>query len=311
VLEAFAPVCEGRGDPERAARYRSEVARLRSMLELAWDGDWYLRGYFDDGTPLGSAHNVECRLDSLPQSWAVLSGLANPRRAERAFDAVRAHLVRRPLGLILLLTPPFDRAEPDPGYIRGYPPGLRENGGQYSHAAMWVVLALAKMGAGDEAVEMFHLLNPINHAREPATAERYGGEPYVLAADVYAHPTHVGRAGWTWYTGSASWMYRAGIEGILGIERRGDRLHIDPCIPTAWPSCTVTWTRGATVWEIVVENPEGRCRGIAVVELDGRPIDPAAIPCPDDGRRHRLRVILGTAQSVEPPARQSGAAPGS
>ena len=293
VLRTFADLCEQRGDRERAARYRGEVTRLTAMLELAWDGDWYLRGYFDDGTPLGSARNSECRLDSLPQSWAILSGLAPVRRAEQAFDAVRAHLVRRPLGMILLLTPPFDRAEPDPGYIRGYPPGIRENGGQYSHAAMWAILALARIGAGDEAVEMFHLLNPINHSREPAAVQRYGGEPYVLAADVYSHPMHAGRAGWTWYTGSASWMYRAGLEGILGIERRGDRLIVDPCLPTSWPSCSVVWTRGATEWEITIENPAGRSRGVTRVELDGRPIDPDAIICRDDGGRHQLRVVLG------------------
>jgi cyclic beta-1,2-glucan synthetase len=295
VLRTFADLCTARGDHERAARYRAEIARLTSMLELAWDGDWYLRGYFDDGTPLGSARNSECRLDSLPQSWAILSGLVPARRAEQAFDAVRAHLVRRPLGMILLLTPPFDRAEPDPGYIRGYPPGIRENGGQYSHAAMWAILALTRIGAGDEAVEMFHLLNPINHSREPAAVQRYGGEPYVLAGDVYGHPMHAGRAGWTWYTGAASWMYRAGLEGILGIERRGDRLIIDPCLPTSWPACSVVWARGTTEWEITIENPAGRSRGVATVELDGRLIDPEAIVCPDDGGRHRIRVVLGTA----------------
>ncbi len=295
LLRTFADLSDARGDHERAARYRAEVSRLGSMLELAWDGDWYLRGYFDDGTPLGSARNLECRLDSLPQSWSVLSGLVPARRAERAIDAVRAHLVRRPLGLILLLTAPFDRAEPDPGYIRGYPPGIRENGGQYSHAAMWVVLALTKIGAGDEAVEMFHLLNPINHAREAAAAQRYGGEPYVLAGDVWSHPLHAGRAGWTWYTGSASWMYRAGLEGILGITRRGDRLIVDPCLPTSWPSCSVVWTSGSTEWEIVIENPAGRSRGVAFMELDGRPVAADAITWRDDGGRHRLRVVLGTA----------------
>ncbi len=307
VLRTFADLCEARGDRERAARYRGEVGRIASMLELAWDGAWYLRGYFDDGTPLGSAHSAECRIDSLPQSWAILAGLTSARRAEQALDAVRAHLVRRPLGLILLLTPPFDHAEPDPGYIRGYPPGLRENGGQYSHAAMWTILALARLGAGDEAVEMFHLVNPINHARERATAERYGGEPYVLAGDVYSHPMHTGRAGWTWYTGSAGWMYRAGLEGILGIERRGDRLHVDPCLPSAWPSCTVVWTHGRTIVEITIENPHGQCRGVGRAELDGRVVSADAIPWVDDGQRHHVRVVLGTADDAAPPLRQGGA----
>jgi cyclic beta-1,2-glucan synthetase len=307
VLRTFADHCARRGDRERAARYGNEVRRLSAMLDLAWDGDWYLRGYFDDGTPLGSARNAECRIDSLPQSWAVISGLVPPRRAERAFDAVRALLVRRALGLILLLAPPFDRAEPDPGYIRGYPPGIRENGGQYSHAAMWTLFALARMGAGDEAVEMFHLLNPINHTRELGGVQRYGGEPYVLAGDVYSHPAHAGRAGWTWYTGAAGWMYRAGLEAILGIERRGDRLRIDPCLPSAWPSATVVWTRGRSRVVITIENPEGRTRGVATIELDGRVVAPDAIACPDDGAEHHIRVVLGTARAREASARRSGA----
>ena len=193
------------------------------MLELSWDGGWYRRAYFDDGTPLGSVQNDECRIDSLTQSWAVLSGAAEPRRAERAMDAVRAHLVRRDAQIVLLLTPPFDRTPHDPGYIKGYLPGIRENGGQYTHAALWAVIALARLGLGDEAMELFHMLNPINHTRTAEGVERYRGEPYVVAADVYAHPMHVGRGGWTWYTGSAGWMYQAAIEGILGLRRTARR----------------------------------------------------------------------------------------
>jgi cyclic beta-1,2-glucan synthetase len=294
VLRKFGEICTARADVGRAAQYRSELARLGPMLELAWDGEWYRRGYFDDGTPLGSAQNEECRIDSLPQTWAVLSGLAPPRRAEQALDAVRTHLVRRPQGLILLLTPPFDRAEPDPGYIRGYPPGIRENGGQYTHGAIWTVLALTRMGAGDEAVEMFHLLNPLNHARDGASAHRYGGEPYVVAGDVYSHPMHAGRAGWTWYTGSAAWMYRAGLEGILGIELAAGQLAVRPCIPASWPSCSVTWTRGATRLEILIENPYHRTRGVLLAELDGRPVDASAVPVPGDGGAHRLRIVIGS-----------------
>jgi cyclic beta-1,2-glucan synthetase len=207
---------------------------------------------------------------------------------------VRTHLVRRPQGLILLLTPPFDRAEPDPGYIRGYPPGIRENGGQYTHGAIWTVLALTRMGAGDEAVEMFHLLNPLNHARDGASAHRYGGEPYVVAGDVYSHPMHAGRAGWTWYTGSAAWMYRAGLEGILGIELAAGQLAVRPCIPASWPSCSVTWTRGATRLEILIENPYHRTRGVLLAELDGRPVDASAVPVPGDGGAHRLRIVIGS-----------------
>ena len=205
------------------------------MLERTWDGEWYRRGYYDDGSPLGSAQNEECRIDSIAQSWAVLSGAVPQRFADRAMDAVRAHLVRRGHRLLALLTPPFDRSAQEPGYIKGYPPGVRENGGQYTHAAVWTVMAMARLGYGDEAVELFHMLNPVNHTRTAADVERYKAEPYVLAGDVFAHPAHAGRAGWTWYTGSAGWMYRAGLESILGLRRRGATFEIDPCIPAAWP----------------------------------------------------------------------------
>ena len=216
VLKEFADLCEKRRDLQRAQHYRSEAGWLTGMLELAWDGNWYRRAYFDDGTPLGSAQNEECRIDSLTQSWAVLSQGAEPRRAERAMEAVRANLVRREAQLVLLLTPPFDRMPHDPGYIKGYLPGVRENGGRYTHAALWTVIALARLGLGDEAMELFHMINPINHMRTADGLEKYRAEPYAVAADVYAHPMHIGRGGWTWYTGSAGWMYQAAIEALLG-----------------------------------------------------------------------------------------------
>ena len=246
-----------RGDRDRAARYRSETARLAVVLEQAWDGDWYRRGYFDDGTPLGSAQNEECRIDSIAQSWAVLSGAAPAARAERAMDSVRdasraARRARDPAARRRRST----RSPLDPGYIKGYVPGVRENGGQYTHAALWVVMAIARLGSGDEAVELFHLLNPVNHARTPADVARYKVEPYVVAADVYAHPPHVGRGGWTWYTGSASWMYRTGLEAILGLERRGATFSLNPCIPFAWPGFSIALRIGNTRYEIAVENPQ-------------------------------------------------------
>ena len=293
VLSEFAPLCAARGDHARAERYRSEATRLASMLELTWDGEWYLRGYYDDGTPLGSAQNAECWIDSIAQSWAVLSGAVPARFADRAMDAVRTHLVRRGPQLLLLLTPPFDQSAQDPGYIKGYPPGVRENGGQYTHAAVWLVMAVAKSGRGDEAVELFHMLNPINHTRTAADVERYKGEPYVMAGDVCAHHAHVGRAGWTWYTGSAAWMYRAGLESILGLRRRGSTFEIDPCIPSSWPEYTLVWRVGRTRYEIHVTNPERRCRGIGQAELDGVPVDPHAVPLVDDGGTHQVRLVLG------------------
>ena len=202
------------------------------MLELAWDGDWYRRAYFDDGTPLGSVQNEECKLDSLTQSWAVLRRAAQPRRAERAMNAVRAHLVRRDAQIVLLLTPPFDRMAHDPGYIKGYLPGVRENGGQYTHAAIWTVIALARLGMGDEAMELFHMINPINHMRTAEDTERYRAEPYAVAADVYAHPMHIGRGGWTWYTGSAGWMYQAAVQSLLGLRRNGATMSAEPLHPS-------------------------------------------------------------------------------
>ncbi|HQU34896.1 MAG TPA: protein ndvB, partial [Thermoanaerobaculaceae bacterium] len=300
VLGALAPLCEERGDAPRAARYRAERERLGTMLEQSWDGEWYRRAYFDDGTPLGSSQNDEGKIDSIAQTWAVLSGAAPRKRSERAMSAVRTHLVRRGSGVILLLSPPFDHTALDPGYIKGYIPGIRENGGQYTHAAAWVVLALARLGSGDEAVEYFHMLNPINHSRTASQVEQYKTEPYAIAGDVYDHPAHRGRGGWTWYTGSAGWMYRVGLEGILGLQRRGALFTVNPCIPSSWPTCSIEWRFENTHYTIVVENPERRCRGVAGVELDGSPADPAAIPLENDGSRHQVRVMLGAGRN-EPP----------
>ncbi len=293
VLDAFAPICARRDRPDLANRYRNEARWLNGMLELSWDGGWYRRAYFDDGTPLGSVQNEECKLDSLTQSWAVLSQTADPRRALRAMDAVRAHLVRRDAQIVLLLTPPFDRMAHDPGYIKGYLPGVRENGGQYTHAALWTVVALARLGLGDDAMELFHMLNPINHTRTPEDVERYRVEPYAVAADVYAHPMHVGRGGWTWYTGSAGWMYLAAVESLLGVRREGATFRIDPCIPAMWPGYVVDWRFGRTRFHISVTNPQHRCRGIRSVTLDGIAADPREIPLQDDGEAHDVLVVLG------------------
>jgi len=266
---------------------------MATMLEQAWDGDWYRRAYFDDGTPLGSAQSQECRIDAISQSWAVLSGTAPSRRAERAMDAVRMQLVRRDAGVIQLLAPPFDQAPLDPGYIKGYVPGVRENGGQYTHAALWTVMAIAHLGSGDEAVELFHMLNPINHTRTSADVERYQVEPYVVAADVYTHPAHIGRGGWTWYTGSAAWMYRLGLESILGLRRRGRTFAVAPCIPGSWNGFVVRWRHGRSLYEITIENPGRRNRGVAEAVLDGVRANARAIPLVDDGVVHRLRVVMG------------------
>jgi cyclic beta-1,2-glucan synthetase len=293
VLMELAPLCEARGDRPRAERYRQEAGRLATALQLAWDGEWYRRGYYDDGSPLGSAQNDDCKIDSVAQSWAVLSRAVPRRFAEQAMDAVRTHLLRRASGILTLLTPPFDQTAQDPGYIKGYPPGIRENGGQYTHAAVWTVMALAELGSGDEAAELFHMLNPLNRSRSAADVDRYKGEPFVVAGDVCAHPDHVGRSGWTWYTGSAGWMYRAGLESILGLRRHGASFEVNPCIPSSWPSYSIEWKFGGARYDILVSNPEGRCQGVLEARLDDTIVDARAIPLVDDSRIHSVRVILG------------------
>ncbi len=297
ILWEFARLADARGEHERAEMWRLHVSALKASLELkAWDGEWYRRAYFDDGTPLGSATNAECRIDSIAQSWGVISGAAEPARGARAMAAVEKYLVRRDDRLVLLFTPPFDHPSPDPGYIKGYLPGVRENGGQYTHGAIWSVLAFAALGDGDRAGELFSLLNPINHASTRAGVYRYKVEPYVVAADIYAEPPHVGRGGWTWYTGSAGWMYRAGIEWILGFRLRGTRLHLDPCIPCAWRSFEIKFRYHSSSYAIVVENPHGVTRGVSSVELDGVSLAGGSmhIELADDGATHRGRVVLGS-----------------
>ncbi|MGZ4805769.1 MAG: GH36-type glycosyl hydrolase domain-containing protein, partial [Ilumatobacteraceae bacterium] len=296
ALAAFVPIAEARGDDVRAENWRVHMKGLEQSLERdGWDGDWYRRAFFDDGTPLGSAMNAECRIDSIAQSWAVLSGAGDPARAARAMASVYEFLVRLGDGLVLLFTPPFDHSDVDPGYVKGYLPGIRENGGQYTHGAIWSVLASAALGDGDKAGELFTVLNPINHASTRAGVHKYKVEPYVMAADVYAEPPHVGRGGWTWYTGSAGWMYQAGIEWILGFRLRGTTLLLDPCIPRAWPGFQIDFRYHSAKYEIVVDNPRGVSRGVVSAELDGvtLPGDGASIPLTDDGVTHKVKVVLG------------------
>ncbi len=295
TIDMMAPLAESR-DPARAARWRLHAQSVRQAIETSgWDGAWYRRGTFDDGTILGSAASEECRIDSIAQSWAVLSGAADPERARMAMASMTEHLVRPDPGLALLFTPPFDRAPDDPGYIKGYPPGLRENGGQYSHAAMWAVLAQTRLGNGDAAGQLFAMLNPINHALTPAAADVYKVEPYVIAADVYSTAPHEGRGGWTWYTGSAGWMYRAGIEGLLGLNRAGTDLSLNPCFPKAWPRLSATVTLGDAQFAITILNPGGSGSGIAAAELDGVALavvkDGVTVPLRNGA--HKLTVTLG------------------
>jgi cyclic beta-1,2-glucan synthetase len=296
ALGAFAPVAKARGESARAARWSAHAAALKNALEQdGWDGQWYRRAYFDDGTALGSAMNDECRIDSIAQSWSVISGAADPARARRAMASADEKLVRRPDGLALLFTPPFNRTSLDPGYVKGYPPGIRENGGQYTHAAAWLAIAFAALGDGDKAAEVFSILNPVNRANTRAGVQRYKVEPYVVAADVYSVAPHTGRGGWTWYTGSAGWLYRAGIEAILGLRLQGAFIRLDPCIPKSWPRFEIVFKHRSARYEIAVENPAGVSRGVRSVALDGQTLPDGAerVPLVDDGRTHEVRVILG------------------
>ena len=294
VLIRFANLSILMGERKQAKEYQKQAQKLSQALEAqAWDGSWYHRAYDDDGKPLGSSVSQECQIDSLAQSWAVLSGAGDPLRTEQAMMSILEKLVRLDDQIILLFTPPFDRTERDPGYIKGYLPGIRENGGQYTHAALWTVWAFAMLGQGDRATALFQLLNPINHADTPEKVSRYRVEPYVVAADVYSSPPHVGHGGWTWYTGAASWMYRLGVEAILGLKRTGKTLQIDPCIAKEWKEYEVIYRHGETNFHIRVENPDGVNRGVKQVKLDGKPLLQKEVQLIDDHQDHQVVVLMG------------------
>jgi len=290
VLTQFAALARLRRDVAFHKRCLEEVVLLKQNIERSgWDGEWYRRAYFDDGSPLGSESNPECKIDSIPQSWSVLSGAGDAARSRLAMDAVEKHLVRRDHALIQLLDPPFDRSPLNPGYIKGYVPGVRENGGQYTHAAIWTTMAFAKLGDSRRAWELFAMINPIGHSSSPDQVATYKVEPYVVAADVYAAPPHAGRGGWTWYTGSAGWMYRLILESLLGLRLKGNELRIEPCIPTHWAEFKVHYRYRETVYHIAVfQNPAKG--GGASVTVDGATRQDGAIPLIDDGREHMVEV---------------------
>jgi cyclic beta-1,2-glucan synthetase len=277
----------------RAQEYSDAVERS------AWDGEWYRRAYFDDGSPLGSRTSDECKIDSIAQSWSVISGAGKPDRTRIAMQSLNKYLVREDARLIMLLTPPFDKTTHDPGYIQGYLPGVRENGAQYTHAALWAVLATALQGDGDRAFELFQMLNPITHSNSPEALDIYKVEPYVVAADVYTAAGHLGRGGWTWYTGSASWMYRVALEAILGFQQRGERLFIEPCIPASWKGFTIEYRFRSATYAITIDNPDGVQFGSVDLTVDGQSVDDA-IPLMDDGRTHDVRVLLRTSSTSSP-----------
>ncbi len=291
VLPSFAEHAEARGDSASADDFRARAVAYAAAVEAhGWDGAWYRRAYFDDGTPLGSAANAECRIDSIAQSWSVISGGRDRSRQEVAMRSLEEHLVLEDARLLKLLTPPFDVSPENPGYIKGYVPGVRENGAQYTHAALWAVLATALRGHGDRAFELYQMLNPLTHGGTPEGISTYKVEPYVVAADVYTTARELGRGGWTWYTGSASWMYRVGLEALLGLTKRGATLRIDPCLPEGWPEVTIEYRYGGSRYAIVVHTPARVRRNGADVTVDGRPLEGEVISLVDDGARHEVVV---------------------
>ncbi|PJA73836.1 glycosyl transferase [bacterium CG_4_9_14_3_um_filter_65_15] len=308
IIDGFVPLCEKRGDHDRAARYRAHRGHLTTALnDVGWDGSWYRRGYYDDGAPLGSSANSECRIDALAQAWSVLSGVAPADRAEQAMAALQEHLIDREHGLIRLLAPPFVDSPHDPGYIKGYVAGVRENGGQYTHAALWVIRALAEMGRRNEAADLLDMINPIRHTQTPEDVKLYELEPYVMAADVYGADPHIGRGGWSWYTGSSGWMLRVAYESILGLRPEGDTLVVKPCVPDSWPGYSLTWRipgPDETRYTITVDNPTGCSEAVVAVALDGSALDPvngsARLPLASDGRHHVVAITLGAARGPVP-----------
>jgi cellobiose phosphorylase len=295
VLQRFSELARRRGDEQFARRCLEEGARLRQNIEdHAWDGEWYRRAYFDDGTPLGSMANDECQIDSVAQSWAVISRAADPERARKAMDSVEKRLVRRDRRLIQLFDPPFDTSTLQPGYIKGYAPGVRENGGQYTHGAIWAVMAFAELGDTDRAWELFSLLNPIHHANTPEAVSVYKVEPYVVAADIYALPPHTGRGGWTWYTGSAGWMYRMIVETLLGLRLEADTLRLNPRLPRAWESFKIHYRHRETFYHLTVKQVWLEAQAVRVT-VDGTEQPDAAIPLADDHQDHTVEVLVPAA----------------
>jgi cyclic beta-1,2-glucan synthetase len=281
-------------EQELASKHRERAEEIKQTInQVAWDDNWYLRAFYDDGTPLGSHRNEECQIDSLPQSWSILTNGAPKERKFKAIQSVDENLVQRDDRLIQLFTPPFDETEKDPGYIKGYPPGIRENGGQYTHAAIWAVWALTDLGMGDQAYEQLRLLNPVTHSLNLDDANRYVVEPYVVAADIYSRPPYVGRGGWTWYTGSSGWLYRLGTEAILGFRILGNKFTIDPCIPHSWDGFKMIYKKNGSVFNIDVKNPDHVEKGVVEIRLDGEELDDHQIPLLNDASTHQVTVILG------------------
>jgi cyclic beta-1,2-glucan synthetase len=295
VLNRFATVCEQSGDNETARRYRAQAKEYAAAVEsYAWDGAWYRRAYYDNGTALGSHQNAECQIDAIAQSWAILSGAGDANRSRQAMQSVLDRLVRPQDRLLMLFTPPFDKTPDDPGYIKGYLPGTRENGGQYTHGSIWTAWAFTCLEDGKQAGALFDLLNPIYQSDTAEKVATYRVEPYIIAADIYSQPPYVRRGGWTWYTGSAAWMYRLGLEAILGFKKIGNSLIVDPVIPPEWNGFDIRYKFGESVYWIRVQNPDHITRNVRQIKMDGLLLIDEVIPLIDDKSEHIINVIMGS-----------------
>lgn len=293
ILDKFIPICRKRGENELAQKYEEIKMNLKKALNTnGWDGRWFRRAFMDDGNALGSMENDECRIDSIAQSWSIISGAGDNDKKYISMESLENHLIDRENGIIKLLDPPFEKGKLEPGYIKGYLPGVRENGGQYTHGAIWVIIAEAMLGFGDKAMELYRMINPIEHARTKEASKKYKVEPYVIAADVYGAGNLAGQGGWTWYTGSSSWYYKAGIEYLLGLKVEKGYLRIEPCIPKEWKEYQMQYKWKESVYNIKVKNPEGKNTGVSKVILNGEEVE-NCIKLDGSRNIYQIEVIMG------------------
>lgn len=299
ILVRFSEVAAKKTDTIFEDKCKLEAEKLKKNIEAnAWDGQWYRRAYFDDGTPLGSSQNEECKIDSIAQSWGVLSKAAGKDRAEIAMKSASKHLIKKDAGLIQLFNPPFDKSSLNPGYIKGYVPGVRENGGQYTHAAIWLVMAFAALKEKQKTWELLQMINPVNRGNNAENIEKYKVEPYVMAADVYHEPLHIGRGGWTWYTGSASWMYQLIVESFLGIIKKGDRLYFEPCLPVEWKEFRMRYNYNNTSYNILIKQHADISNKVTL-RLDDIESEGSYIHLVDDGKEHAVEVLMHDNEEIE------------
>src|SRR5665213_760967 len=299
ILIRFADIAQLHNDSAFADQCKKEAQKLKDNIDKnAWDGKWYKRAWFDNGAPLGSSVNKECRIDSIAQSWSVLSGAGDKKHVNTALESAYNNLVHKDSRIIQLLEPPFDKSKLNPGYIQGYVPGVRENGGQYTHAAVWMIIAFAKLGDNKRVWELLNMINPINHGKTSEEIAIYKVEPYVIAADVYARAPHAGRGGWTWYTGSAGWMYRLITESFLGLQQEGNKLNFVPCIPAEWESFKVHYRYKKTLYHIAVIQEKGAAE--MTIKVDGMVQQDKMITLTDDGIEHTVEITIYSGQQSEP-----------